>query len=112
MFEKGIDWALFGAVIFGLSMFGLAYNALIHALGRRKDGYVSLLVVGGVLVTLGGLAFINWRAALIALGCFSASGLPMVLGDIYRAISARERAVQEMRDEARKAADEIYGKPS
>lgn len=97
MCESGVDWAQLGIVLFALGMFGLAYNALIHWLGNRKAGYVSLLVVGGVLVTLLGIAMVSWQAAVIGLAAFSASGLPMVIGDIYRAISAREQAVKEQR---------------
>lgn len=97
MCNSGIDWAQLGIVLFALGMFGLAYNALIHWLGNRKDGYVSLLVVGGVLITLLGVALIDWQAAVIGLATFSASGLPMIIGEVYRAISAREKALADQR---------------
>lgn len=107
MCESGVDWALFGAVLFGLVMFGVAYNALIHVLGNRKAGYVSLLVTGGVLITLAGATLICWQAALIVLGCFVASGLPMIVGEIYRAISEREKALSHQRQAAQELAGRI-----
>jgi hypothetical protein len=94
------DWRLIGAVLFGLLMFGTVYNNLVQKLGRRKEGYTSLLVVGGVLITLAGVALVSWQCAVLTLSAFAASGLPMVLGDIQRHIQARERAITEMQRQA------------
>jgi hypothetical protein len=91
--ESGINWAVIGAVLFGLAMFGVAYNAFIHFLGARKAGYTSLLVVGGVLVTLLGIALLDWRASVITLAGFVASGSPMIVGEVYRSITEREAAL-------------------
>ena len=91
-----VDWRLIVTVLFGLFMFGLSFNALINYLGERKDGYVAMLVVGGVLITLGGIALIDWRAAVLALIGFAASGTPMVLGDIARTVERRERNIRMM----------------
>ena len=81
-----VNWQTIGSLLFGLLMFGLAYNALVHALGDRKEGYTGLLVVAGVLVTLGAVAMISWQAALLSLGAFAASGTPMLVGDVVRHI--------------------------
>src|SRR3990172_6568261 len=70
--EMAIYWRLLGSVLFGLFMFGLMFNGLVDWLGERKEGYVSLMVVGGVLVTLGGIAFISWPAAILGLAAFVA----------------------------------------
>lgn len=95
------DWRLIGALLAGLFCFGLAYNALVTWLGERKVGYVAFLVVTGVLVTLGAFAFVSWPCALLILAFFSASGTPMIIGDIVRTVRAREaqmRKLQELYD--------------
>lgn len=93
-----LDWRLIGAVLFGLLMFGIAFNALVHALGARKDGYTSLLVVAGVIVTQIGVALICWQAALVSMAAFSASGLPMVIGEVYRSMRKREEILASLRE--------------
>jgi hypothetical protein len=95
------------SVLFALFFFGWAFNSLVNWLGDRKDGYTSLLVVAGVLVTLGGVALIDWRAAGLALAGFAASGLPMVIGDVARTVAKREKALRLMRLVAREQAEEI-----
>jgi uncharacterized integral membrane protein len=95
---SALDWRLIGAIAAGLFFFGLSYNALMHALGERKDGYTALFVVGGVLVTLTGLALIDWRCALLALTLFVASGLPMVIGDMYRSIKKKDAILAALRE--------------
>jgi hypothetical protein len=101
------NWQMIVTVLFALLMFGLAYNGLVSWLGERKDGYTALLVVGGVLVTLAGVALIDWQAAVITLAAFAASGIPMILGDIARTISKRERALRMMRLIASVQSEEI-----
>lgn len=98
-----IDWRLLGSVLFGLLMYGVVYNELVQRLGKRKEGYTSLLVVAGVLVTLAGVSLISWQSALLTLCAFAASGLPMVIGDIRRYVEAREKALETMRQEAAEA---------
>src|SRR3972149_9255178 len=92
--EIAIDWRLLGSVLFGLFCFGVLWNSLVDWLRERKEGYVSLMVVGGVLVTLGGIAFISWPAAILGLAAFVASGLPMVIGEIVRTIQKREMTLR------------------
>lgn len=87
--------------------FGVAYNqitAWLDATGRA-DGYTSLLVVGGVLGTLVLASFvIGLQPALWVLLFFALSGLPMMLGDIWRHTDERQRQmqrVQQVLDEQR-----------
>lgn len=89
--SSAVDWRLFAAVLFGLLMFGVGYSILVQRMGRYKEGFVSLLVVVGVGVTLIGVALISWQAALITVLCFAASGLPMVIGDVWEYIRRREQ---------------------
>ncbi|MCD6289997.1 MAG: hypothetical protein J7M34_05785 [Anaerolineae bacterium] len=86
------------AVCAALVTFGIGYNALVEWLNREvpDHGYTSFLVVGGVIVTLTGSAFlIGWQEALLVGLCFTASGLPMIAGSVWRSLRqrARERAV-------------------
>lgn len=94
----GVDWRLIGAILGGLFFFGCCYNALMHAMGERKDGYTALFVAGGVLVTLTGLALVDWRCALLTVTLFAASGLPMIVGDVYRSIRKRDRILEALRE--------------
>jgi hypothetical protein len=89
-----LDAKLIATVLIGLFMTGWAYNSLIEYLSDRIHGYTALTVVAGVLVTIGGMALVDWRAAAIALACFAASGTPMVIGDIARTVRRREKAIR------------------
>jgi hypothetical protein len=81
-----------------LFLFGIGYNWAVGEFERRKylEGYVSLAVVAGVLVTLGGVAVIDLRAALLSLGAFAASGSPMIAGSVWRYIKARREEQQHV----------------
>ena len=83
----------FSLILAGLFIFGLGFNWLIAWSERHHvlDGYTAFAVVLGTLVTLGGIALINLTAAVIALACFAASGLPMLAGSVYRHIEARRK---------------------
>lgn len=96
--QMAVDGRLFAAVCIGLFFFGWAFNALVEKLDGKKDGYTALLVVAGVIVTLCGAAFISWQAALLVGALFVPAGIPMIIGDISRAIKAREIALQALRD--------------
>ena len=60
-------------------------------------GYTSLAVAGGVLVTVAATAVFNWAYALLALGSFCASGLPVALGSIWRYVQRRENEQSGLR---------------
>lgn len=98
-FEIGADSVPYIAVFLALMWFGVGYNALIGLAERRHylDGFTSLAVALGVLITLAGVAILSWQAALIALACFTASGLPMIVGSIARYIRARARETEAIR---------------
>ena len=76
-----------------LFIYGIGYNALVSWIEARRynQGFVWLLVVVGVLATLGGLAALDLRAAVLGLGCFAASGSPMAAGSIMRYWREREK---------------------
>jgi len=98
--EWAVNWQLFGLVVFALLMFGTSYNLFVAYLGEKSFGYTSLLVVAGTLVTLGVALFLMPLVyVLIMLGLFGASGLPMVIGEIVRAVRAREAAIKAMQSE-------------
>lgn len=107
--ETGMIFALIG-----LFAFGLAYDGLVGWLERQGHhrGIVSLLVVGGVLVTLGvvwaALTGRTMQADLVLaylLAGFTASGLPMIVGSLWR--NAKERQADEA--QARAVALEVLG---
>lgn len=95
--STAVDWRLIGAILVGLFFFGVAYDQLMARLEARKDDFVAFMVVFGVLVTLGGVALVDWQGALLALGMFAASGLPMIVGSMARSMRKRERELQELR---------------
>lgn len=83
------DGRVIGLTALSLFLFGILYNFIVDWLGPRKTGYTSLWVVGGSPVTLAGVAIISWQAAAVSVGAFAASGLPMVIGEIWRSIQDR-----------------------
>ncbi len=95
------DSALIPALI-GLFAFGVAYNAFVGWTQRRgyDEGYTAILVVIGVLVTLAGVAIIDWNAARLTTFAFIASGSPMIAGSIWRHVRRRERAIRTIIEEA------------
>lgn len=100
-----LDSSLALAVFCLLALIGLGYNALIAWAGRRGflEGYLSLAVALGVLITLAGVAVVSWQAALLTLGAFVASGSPMVFGSVLRYIQLRHREQMYERQAARMA---------
>jgi len=93
----------------GLFLFSWGYNALVAWLERKgyHDGYVSLMVVGGVVSTvLAATWLIGIEAALILGGAFVSSGAPMIIGSIARHIAQRDREERQLCFRARKLNDE------
>lgn len=76
-----------------LALAGVIYDRYIVDVIERNDpplGVTAWEVVGGVLFTLAGAAFlIGVEAVLVVLACFAASGIPMILGSRARHL-ARE----------------------
>lgn len=94
-------WPVFAA----LHLLAWGYNWLTQQLEIRRysDGAASLLVVGGVILTvtppvLAGanvtMTGLDW--GLVMLVAFAATGSPMVLGSLYREARKRERARHEL----------------
>ncbi len=88
--ENGIKLFL---VMTGLFIFGTGYNELVAWLEKNKHdrGYTAFLVVGGVVATLMGLWVLEGAGVFLSgLALFAASGLPMVIGSMYRSSKARQ----------------------
>ena len=85
-----------------LLMAGILYNWAITLAEREGwlEGFIWLSVVIGVVFTLIGLALISWMSAVIALGAFASSGLPMAAGAVWRYVSARKAGQQDERQTA------------
>lgn len=73
-----------------LTLFGVAYNTIVHYLEEFHDnlwGYTAFFVALGTLITLlGAWYFIPTQAFLIVLGAFICTGIPMILGSVWRYI--------------------------
>jgi hypothetical protein len=82
----------------GLAVFGIVYNRLIAWMEKKGyiEGFTSLMVAVGVLVTLAPIVVFSAHLALAVLGGFIASGSPMIVGSIVRYARARERAREEI----------------
>jgi hypothetical protein len=102
--EIGADFGTILAVLMGLFLFGIGYNALVAWLERRgyTEGYLSLIVALGVAVTLCGVSILSIHAALITLGAFIASGTPMIVGSIVRYLRKREEMKRSIIEEIEK----------
>lgn len=92
-------WNL-AAVMAGLLIFGVGYNALVAWLEREghAEGYVALLVVVGTLVTLAGAMALVGMEAVVQVGlCFVASGIPMIVGSCARHVKERQATLEEVK---------------
>lgn len=80
-----------------LLIFGGSLNYIVdRAEARGLDHYAWAFVVVGVSVTLFMSAFfVGWVAVLWVVGCFAASGAPMVMGALIR--HEREVAAERVR---------------
>jgi hypothetical protein len=99
-FASGTNWALFGGMFGALVGFGVLYNHLMAWLERtgRLEGFVSLFVAGGVIITLAmAWPLIGLQNALIVLALFVPAGLPMMVGSMWRYIEARRSHQDESR---------------
>ena len=94
VFEIRLDFGHLLAVFLGLIIFGTIYNQVVAWLEARKfaEGYMGFIVAGGVIITLLGVAIVSLPASLIALVAFFASGIPMILGSVFRYARRREQA--------------------
>lgn len=101
--EFRIDFGTIAAVYLGLLLFGILYNQVVEWLERRgyTEGYMSLIVAFGVAMTLAGVSMLSIQAALITLGAFAASGVPMIAGSIIRYVRKREAAQKAILEESK-----------
>jgi predicted tellurium resistance membrane protein TerC len=101
---SGINPGILAALYMALLIFGIGYNALTSWAERRgyTKGYLSLFVAFGVAVTLVATVVVSWQFALITTGAFIASGLPMILGSIWRHVRDREKELERLRAEAKR----------
>lgn len=101
--EFGIDWGTLVAVYLALFLFGLGFNRLVDWLERNgySEGFVSLLVVAGVGITVVMTAVISPAFALVTAGAFIFSGTPMIVGSVARHAIERKRRIQTLVNEIR-----------
>lgn len=88
-----------------LAFFAYAYDRWIERLEARgrHDGYLSLIVAGGVMVVLTAALFVVWPlgltarlSVLIAGGMFLPAGLPMIIGSARRHADRREAELRKL----------------
>ena len=98
IFEFRLDFGSISGIFLGLVLFGLGFNALTSWAERKgyMEGFTSLFVALGVLLTLAPFAIISPIFTVLILAGFVASGLPMIIGSIVRYTQRRERALQEI----------------
>lgn len=95
------NYLMVAGTIGALFGFGLWYDRQVYRWDVQgyHDGYLSLIVALGVLVTIIGIALLDlvlpWNAGAIALVAFTASGLPMVAGSIRRHVAAERRVLEQ-----------------
>ncbi len=95
-------------------LFGLGYNVLVAWAMKNKLMHVSLSVVIGVAGTLLIPAVVwfdhemhFWEAGILLMMCFSASGVPMIVGSTRRTVAEKDNktrrpwptAAKRIRDE-------------
>ena len=93
------------SVLFGLFIFGLAFNQGVAWAKPRGylEPYLAFWVAAGCGATLIGVGIVDtlvsWNAGLIGLVCFAASGAPMMVGDMARYVRTVQREKEAWRDE-------------
>lgn len=99
---SGVNLGTVTAMYFGLMIFGIIFNQITEWSIKHgyAQGYLSLIVAFGVGVTVLATAVISPVFALITLGAFAASGMPMIAGSIWRHVRERERELEALRKEA------------
>jgi len=97
------------AVLGGLLGFGIWYDRLAGRLERHDQaaGYRAILTLGGVTAT--GMGFVvvvrSVELGVVLMACFCASGLPMIVGEMRRAMDRRREEELELARAAREAMD-------
>lgn len=94
-------------------LFGLGYNALVAYWMTHRIVHVSVSVVIGVTGTLlipavvwFDHSFLFWEAGILLVCCFSASGVPMIVGSMRRTVKDQKKrrpignTAARIRDEA------------
>jgi len=103
-YEIGV--ALVLAVLAG---FGAWYNSAVSWMERHGpiEGFRAILVMFGVTVTgIGYVLLSSIESGVLLLMCFAASGLPMLIGDMLRAIRARQRDREATQAQVREMFDD------
>lgn len=98
--QFGTNTGAIGAVLVAGVAFGTLYALLVNHLSRsgRLEGFTSLAVVAGVLVTVGLAAIvIGWLPTLFVLLVFVATGTPMIIGDIWSYTNQRSARSEHLR---------------
>lgn len=93
----------------GLVAFGVAFNRQVQRLEEEtpEHGYTAFLVAAGVLVTVAVMApLIGLQATALLLAGFVASGSPMIIGSVRRALGRMRSERELLRAEARRAMDD------
>lgn len=94
---------ILAVVYIGLFLFGCVYNLLVAWLVRKgyAEGYMGFIVAVGVGTTLLPFTFMTCVSIWWVLYGFAASGVPMILGDVWRYIKPRaeEQAHERQADE-------------
>ena len=100
------DISAFIPQVIGLFVFGIIFAYIVYRMDGRHEGYTSLLVVIGVVATVGSVGpTIGWPNVCILAAAFAASGAPMIVGDVIRSIQRRERAERLYRENLNKLAE-------
>ena len=101
--ESGHDWGIIWAVYLSLLLIGIFYNLLVAWLEKNSysEGYVSVLVVIGVGITLAGVAVIDFDTTVIVAMAFIFSGFPMIVGSIWRYMERRKNEMQSIVNEVK-----------
>lgn len=78
-------------------LFGLGYNALVALAHEHKLMHVSFSVVIGVIGTLliPAVPWFDhkmqfWQAGILLMMCFTASGIPMIVGSMKRTVNEKD----------------------
>lgn len=95
----GHDPGMIGAIFLIAFLCGVLYAIAIHHSKELIEGYTSLAVVAGVLMTLALSAFIiGIVPTLLVIAVFVCTGAPMIVGEIIDYNNTRRATGKELSD--------------
>ena len=109
-----LDIPLLSLIVLLELLFGIGFNQLVDWAHRYNLWHVSVSVVFGVIGTLfiPSVAFLHleipfWLASIVFALCFTASGIPMIVGGTRRTVKEKSHHRRPLPNSAMRVRDDV-----